>query len=103
MLSRLQICDGAHEVVVQVCLSNLKALKLLHGALLLLSASTCCLEGLVFCFYASDLALNFLFPTVTLLVKSLVGALLVPSDLIKFGLLLYLQYALLYGLAQEHV
>ena len=98
--------EGFHSVkegVRQVILGDRDALYLLEGACLLLSAGSRILERLIFGFDAGDLSLNFLLPTVMLVVETLVGFVLELTDLIYLSLLLYLKQSLFNCLGKEYV
>jgi hypothetical protein len=75
----------------------------LEGACLLLSAGSRILERLILGFDAGNLSLNFLLPTVMLVVQTLVGFVLELTNLINLSLLLYLKQSLFNCLGEKYV
>jgi hypothetical protein len=97
---------GIHSIkegVRQIILGNGNALYLLEGACLLLSAGSCILEGLILGLNTGDLTLNFLLPTVMLIVKTLIGFVLELANLMNLSLLLYLKQSLFNCLGKKYI
>ena len=82
MVLRVQGLHRGKEGVREVTLGKGDALDLLEGAGLLLSLGSRSLQGLVLGLNARDLSLDFLLPTVMFVVNSLVGLVLVVTDLV---------------------
>lgn len=82
MVLRVQGLHRGKEGVREVALGKGDALDLLEGAGLLLSLGSRSLKGLVLGLNARDLSLDFLLPTVMFVVNSLVGLVLVVTDLV---------------------
>ena len=78
----VQSLHRVQEGVREVALGKGDALDLLEGAGLLLSLGTRILEGLILGLNTGDLSLDFLLPTVMFIVNSLVGLVLVVTDLV---------------------